>query len=132
MESLVAGLAIERSALCLGGQFSRSQVGSDRFVPRTHAGKEVRWHVVGVSGSGRDLGVCTRGAQAFFSQHRVVVAMNDVVRDSWVMGLPGENRFQNLSALFLVGEGLVGFRSGDGKRQGVEDGRFDVRWVGSL
>ncbi len=60
--------------------------------------------------SGSDLGVHARRPQTLLGQHRIVVAVDDVMRDARMMRLPGENWFQNLAALALVGKGFVGLR----------------------
>src|SRR5712692_4653798 len=86
----------------------------------------MRRHVIGVCRGGCNPGVHAGGAQTLFSQHGVVVAMNDVVGDTGMVGLLGENRFEYLAALTLIGKGLIGFGRRNGEREGVEDSSFTV------
>src|SRR5712692_3877649 len=83
-------------------------------------------------GGRRDFGVHARGAEALLGEHGIVVAMNDVVRDSRMVGLLLEDRLKNFATFALVREGLVGLRSGDSECQGVEDGGFAVLGISSL
>ena len=60
--------------------------------------------------------VHSRSAETFLREHRIVVAMNEVVRDPGVMRLQFEKRFQNLAALLLIGERLIRLGSRNIKR----------------
>src|SRR5260370_28520571 len=92
----------------------------------------MRRHVIGMGRGRRNLGVHPGGGEAFFGEHGVVVAMDDVVGGTGVVRLLCENRCKYFATLTLIGEGLVGFGSGDDEREGVEDSSFVVSWVRRL
>src|SRR5437762_12025859 len=71
--------------------------------------------------TGGDLGISTRGGQSLFRQHRIVIAMNQVVRHSGMMRLLLKNWLQNFTTLTLIGKRLVSFRSADVQGQSVKD-----------
>ena len=58
--------------------------------------------------------------------------MNDVVRHSGMVRVPGKDRFQNLAALALVRKSLVGLRRGDRQCQSVKNRGFVVIRICSL
>ncbi len=57
---------------------------------------------------------------------RLVVGVNQIVRDAGMIGFGGEERFENLGGCDAVGEGLVMVRFGGQQRQRVEDGSFVI------
>ena len=92
----------------------------------------MRRHVISVRGGRRNLGVQSRRFQPLLCQHRIVIAMNDVMRDAWMVRLLLENRLKNFAALALVGKCLVRLRRGDRQRQSVKNGRFTVARISTL
>src|SRR5215472_163682 len=92
----------------------------------------MRRHVVRMSGSGRNLSVHARRRKALFGENRIVVAMDDVMRDAGMMRPLLENRFEDFAAAALIREGLVRFGSGDGKSEGVKNGSFVIVGISSL
>src|SRR5690242_1550935 len=92
----------------------------------------MRRHVVRMGRRRSDLGIHTCSAEAFLRQNRIVVAMNDVVRNPWMMWLSGKYRFQDFSAFPLVGERLVRFRCRDGERQRMKDRSFIILRISGL
>jgi hypothetical protein len=73
----------------------------------------------------RDLGIAPSGVQPLLGDRRVVVEVDQVVRDAGMAGLALEDRLQDRGTLELVGIALVARRGGD-----VEGDRvFDLRLV---
>jgi len=63
----------------------------------------------------------TRAAPSPFSASTgLSLAVNDVVSDARMMRLLGKNGFEDLSALPLIGKGLVGLGSSNGQSQSVK------------
>ena len=48
--------------------------------------------------------------------------MDDVMCDARVVRVLGEERFEDPATVALIGEGFVGFRSGDGERERRKNG----------
>src|SRR5215467_14710497 len=92
----------------------------------------MRRHVVGMSGRWGNLGVQSRRGKALFSENRIVVAMNDVVRDARMVGILGEEGFEDFPAAALIRKGLVGFGSGDVQRDRMENGGFGIVGISGL
>src|SRR5262245_57887607 len=86
-------------------------------------------HVLGVSRRRGDLGIEASGLQAFVSDGWVIVEVDQVVRDAWMLGLAREDRLQDRRALELVGVGLIGGRSRGIWCQRVVDLRLVVVWI---
>src|SRR5713226_4078076 len=103
MKALVAGFTVGGSGFRGGGQLCGLDVGADGFVPRADAREKMRRHVIGMGGGRRDFGVHARGAEALLGEHRIVVAMNDVMRDSGMVRLFLEDGLENLATLALIG-----------------------------
>src|SRR6516162_7015311 len=110
MEPLVPRLSVERSPLILRRQFLRLYVGTNGFVPRPHARENMRGHVIGMGGGGGDLGIGSRSNKSLLGQHRVVIAVDEIVSDPGMVRLLLKDRFQDFAAFPLVGESLVRFR----------------------
>ena len=107
-----------------GGGFARGgdggEVGVDVVLPEANARENVRGHVQGVGRGGRDLGVTAGGGNAELGQLRLVVGVNQIMRDSGMVGFAGKQRFENGGGLFAVGESLVVVRLGGEQRERVE------------
>ena len=73
-----------------------------------------------------NLGIVLRRIQSQLSQHRIIVGMDDVVRETRMSRLLQEDRFENLGRLLLIRVSLVIGRSIRDQRQGIKDGRFAV------
>ncbi len=116
VQALIARLAVCGCCFRFGGQFLGTDIGPNGFVPESQSRKNVRRHVIRVGGGRCDLGIHARCSETFLRERRIVVAMNDVVRDAGVMRLQFEQRLQNLAALLLIGEGLVRFGGGHVER----------------
>ena len=87
--------------------FHRGDVGVDRFLPVADAGVDVRRHVLGVRRGRRDLGVAVGGVEAFLRGRRIVVEVDQVVRDARMLRQPFGYRLQDCGALGLLRVGLV-------------------------
>ena len=59
----------------------------DRFLPVADAREDVRRHVLGVGGGGRDLGVAPRRIEALLGDRRIVVEVDQVMRDAGMLRL---------------------------------------------
>jgi hypothetical protein len=86
----------------------RSEIRRNRFFPITHARKNVRRHVLRVGRVWRDLGIVKCSSETFVGDRRIIVEMNQIMRDAGMHRLPLPDRLQNGGALELVGVGLVG------------------------
>ena len=62
--------------------FHGRDVGVDRFLPVADAGVDVRRHVLGVRGGRRDLGVTVGGIEPLLRGCRVIIEMDQVMRDA--------------------------------------------------
>ena len=104
----------------------RSRVGRDRFLPIADPGENVRRHVLRVRRIRRDLRIAQRRRQAFGGDARIVVQMDQIMRDAGMLRLALEDRLEDGRPLELVGVGLVGGRRRDIERDRVEDLGFVV------
>jgi hypothetical protein len=77
--------------------------------------------VLGVGRRSRDLRVTLGCLEAFLRERRIVVEVDEIVRDARVLGLALEDRFQQRRTFELVGIGLVsrGSRNVERDRVGV-------------
>src|SRR5216684_1455515 len=73
-----------------------------------------------------DLAVASRRPKPSVCQGRVVVVVDQVMRDAGVIRLRSEDRLEDLRGLPLVRVRLVGGRRGRVERESVEDGRLGV------
>ena len=108
------------------GDTLRDHVGVDQLLPIADAREDMRRHVLRMGGAGRDLGVEPRRVEPLLGDRRIVVEMDQVVRDAGMLRLALEDRLQDRRALELVGVGLVGGRSRGVERQRVVDLRLVV------
>ena len=86
----------------------RDVVRVDRFLPIADTREDMRRHMLCVRGVGRDLGVEPRRIKALLGDRRIVVEMDQVVRDAGMLRLALKDRLQDRRSLELVGIGLVG------------------------
>ena len=86
----------------------------------------MRRHVLGVRRGRRDAGIALRRVEALLGDRRIVIEVDQVVRDAGMARLPLEDRLEDFRALELIGVGLVGRRGADIERDGIEDLRFVV------
>src|SRR5690349_19919961 len=98
MKMLVARLTVLRSRFGRGRELRRFDVRTDGFVPRADAREKVRRHVIGVGGSWGDFRVQARCRKALLRENSVVIAMDDVVRNAWMVGMLGEEGFEDFAA----------------------------------
>ena len=126
IDHVVLGVQIIADRLLRLRGFHRSDVGIDRFLPVADAGVDVRRHVLGVRRGRRDLGIAVGGVEAFLRRCRIVVEVDQVVRDARMLRQALGDRLQDRRALALLGIGLV-VRVGRGvERDGVGDLRLVV------
>ncbi len=109
---------------------NRGEVGIDVVLPQADAGEDVRWHMQRVRSGGRDLRITARGGNAELRQLRLVVAVDQVMRDSGMIGLGGEKFFENGGRLLAIGERRVMVRLRGKQRERVEDSGFVIVWEG--
>jgi hypothetical protein len=86
----------------------------------------VRRHVLRVGSRRGDLGVTAGGAETELGERRSVGGVNDVVRQTGVTGVPGEQRFQQGDRPALLGEGGIGLGRRGQLAQRVVDRDLDV------
>jgi hypothetical protein len=91
----------------------RALVGCGRFLPGADAGENVRGHVQRVRCGGRDLGVTLGGGQSLCRDRRVVIGVDEVVRDTRMVRVLLELDFEDRSGSqrrrkCFVGRGLRG------------------------
>ena len=115
---------VHRGRLARGGD--RSKVGVNVVLPQTNAGENVRRHVQGVRSRRRNLRVSSRGGNAELRQLRLVVAVDQVVCNSWMIGLSSEQFFQHGGCLPAFGERCVLVRVGGEQGQRIERRGFVI------
>ena len=71
---------VHGSGFASGGD--RSKIRVDIVLPQANAGENVRRHVEGMRSGGRNLGVAAGGGQAEVGELRLVVAVDQIVRDT--------------------------------------------------
>jgi hypothetical protein len=108
------------------GRARRCVVGGDRFLPIADAREDMRRHMQRVRSPRRDLRVAGGRAQPFIGDGRIVVGVDQVVRDARMVGLALEYLLQDGRRLKLVGIGLVIRRGGDIEGERVEHLRLVV------
>src|ERR1019366_7583675 len=64
----------------VAGSGGRGKIGPDGFLPQSQPDKDMRWHVLGMRDTGRDLGIAACRRQGMVGEHRVVVGVDDVMR----------------------------------------------------
>src|SRR5882762_9473930 len=116
MQSLVTRLTVQPSGLRRSRELRGFHVRTDGFIPRPNPDEEMRRHVIRMSRSRRNTCVHACGRKASLCQHRVVVAMDDVMYHSGMVRQFLEDGFEDLTAAVLIGKGLIGFGRGDGER----------------
>ncbi len=116
-----------------GGHAARGlrggEVGGDRLLPQSEPREDVGRHVQGVGRGRRDAGVGAGRGQGQLRQRRVVEAVDDVVRDSRMIGRAGQHGVEDVRRLLLHGVRLVGGGRRSEQGQAVEDRRLLVRRV---
>ncbi len=100
------------AAMDAPGPFARGgdggEVRGDRFLPHPEPRVDVRRHVQRVRHPGRDFAVALRRLQPARSERRVVVGVDDVMRDARMIRVLFEERLENGGGLKLIGEGEIG------------------------
>lgn len=81
---------------------------------------------------GSDLCVATRGVERQRGQGWIVIAVDDVVRETGMIGLLGKNFLQDGAGLFLIGVGFVSYWRVGAEGQGVENLGFAILRVARL
>ncbi len=110
--------------LARGGD--RGQVRFDVVLPQADARENVRWHMQGVRRGGRDLRVAARRGNARLRQLRLVVTVNQVMRDAGMIGLGREELFEDRGRLLAVRERRVLVWLGGEQRKRVERRGFVI------
>ena len=82
-------------------------VRGDRLTPVTHTRKDMRRHVLCMPGVGSSLRVAFRGFEPLMRDRRIVIAVDQVVRHPWVMGMGGEERLEQTRRPERSSVGLV-------------------------
>jgi hypothetical protein len=123
--AVIAGRVLAR-----GGR--RGQVGFDRFRPHAEARVDVRRHVERMRYVGRDAAVLLGGGQAAGRERRVVVGVDDVVRDARVGPVLLEERLEDRRRLELVRVREIRRRRRPEQRQGAEQGHLQIGGVALL
>ena len=78
------------------------------FSPIADTREDMRGHMLCVGGVGSDFGVQPRCVEPLLGNRRVVVKMDEIVRDTGMLRLTSKNRFEDRRAFKLIGVGLVG------------------------
>ncbi len=126
IDHVILGVQIVADRLLRLRGLHRGDVGIDRLLPVADAGVDVRRHVLGVRRGRRDLGVSVGGVEALRGSLRIVVEVDEVVRDARMPRQALGDRLQDRGALGLLGVGLV-VQVGRGvERDGVGDLRLVV------
>jgi hypothetical protein len=114
---------VELIAILLAGDggLHGGRVRGDRLLPIADAREDVRRHVLRMRRGGRDLGVQVGRLQAFFGDRRIVVEMDQVVRDARMLRLALPDRPEDRRSLELLCVGLVGRRGRRIQRDGIGD-----------
>jgi hypothetical protein len=81
----------------------RGDVGTDRLLPVADAGIDVRRHVLGVRRGRRDLRVAVGGVEPLRGGLRIVVEVDQVVRDARMPRQALGDRLEDRGALRLLG-----------------------------
>jgi hypothetical protein len=87
---------------------------------RPNAGENMRRHVQGVRSRGSDLRVTASGGQSELRQLRLVVGVNQIMRDAGMVGLDGKQLLQNGGGLLAIGKSRVVVRLGGQQGERVE------------
>src|SRR5437773_4840118 len=100
-------------------------VGLDLVIPHAERKKDVRRHVLRMTGFGRNLRIDARRPQTKRSVDRVVVTMNQVVNDTRMPRMLRKNLFEHGGGAHVSGEIAAVLRSTQyGKR--IEAGGIDI------
>ena len=103
------------------------EVRRDGLRPQAEAREDVRRHVEGVGRGGRDLRVGACRGKRVRRERGVVERVDDVVRDPWMVGVPGQEAVEHPRRLLLARERGVTRRRRGQEGEGVEDRRLVVR-----
>src|SRR5208337_4178869 len=98
-----------------------SQVGCDGVVPHTQASEDMRGHMQRMRSRGSDAGVGSGGCEAAGCELLAVAGMDEVVRDSGVIGILAIERLKQSGGLLLLEMSLVGWRRVGDQRERVKD-----------
>ena len=101
-------------------------VGLDGLPPVPSPREDVGRHVERVRRRWRDRGVPPRGGESLLGDRRVIVTVDEVVRDTRVLWLGGEDLLEDRRGLQLVGVRLVGRERRRVEGEGVEHRRLPV------
>jgi hypothetical protein len=86
----------------------RDSIRVDRLLPIADARKNMRRHVLRVCGVRGDFGVESRCVESLIGNRRIVVEVNQIVRDAGMLRLANKDGLKNRGSLELVGVGFVG------------------------
>src|SRR6516165_4609470 len=87
------------------------QVGRSRFVPVAQSRKNVRRHVESMGHRRGCLGICPSRFETQWCVLRIVVRVNQIVQDSWMVRLARIHLFEQFCGLTLSLESLGAFRN---------------------
>ncbi len=113
----------------LAGRFGRRQVRGDHVVPHAEPGEDVGRHVQDVRHPRGDRRVRLRRLEAAGRHGRVVVAVDQVVHDTRVIGVRGVEGLEDPGGPRRVLQGRVGGRVRGEQREGVEGRHLDIPGV---
>ena len=80
----------------------RPAIGVDRFLPEADARERVRRHVQRVRDIRRQRRIAASRAQRLLGERRVIVGVNDVVRETWMFRMFFVERLENGRGLELL------------------------------
>src|SRR6186713_2713981 len=86
----------------------------------------MRRHMLCVRRGRSDFCVQPGRLEALRGERRIIVKMDKIMCDAWMLRLTLEDRFEDLGAFELIGIGLVSRRSRGVKRERVENLRLVV------
>ena len=83
------------------------------FFPIPHAREDMRWHMLRMRRGGRDLRITLGSIKPFLGNGRIVIQMDQVVRDARMLRLPFKDGLEKRGTLKLIGISFIRGRSGN-------------------
>jgi hypothetical protein len=108
----------------LAGRRNGGDIRCDRILPEPQPDENVRRHVQCVRETGSNLGIGPCGRHPLRREHRIVIGMDQVVRDSRMIRTRRKYRLEDGRRFSLIAIRLVFRRGRRHQRQCVEDRRF--------
>src|SRR6516164_11362651 len=104
------------------------QVCRSRLVPVAQSCEDVRWHVESMRHRRGGLRICSSRLLTQLCMFRIVIRVNEIVQDAWMVRLVRVHLFEQLCGLALSFESLGPLRNSAEDRQPIEQLRF-VIWI---